>query len=482
MSALRSRSLWLAPFVALLGVALCASALTGYDTEPLLPRNLLIALAAGATLWMVLNADPVWLISIGIALGVFNGNWAELGFGSTFVPDRLLIGAGLAALLLRIPPQAKERPRIQTRTEYWLVAAAAVYVTISAIVVGSIETNVAFFRLLDRFGLLPFFMFAVAPVAFRTRHQRNILLGTLIVTGAYLGVTTWADAIKLDSLVWPDYIQDPNVGITIGRGRGPFAAADANGLALLATAVAALIGLFRWRTGWLRAVCLGVALLAIAGTFLTLTRSVWVGTAAAGIVTMLSFRELRPFFVPAVAAAAAAVLLSLAVIPGLADRAEDRANDDRPVWDRRNSTAAAVRMLGDRPLLGFGWNQYTEKNTDYFVMHEDIPLTGQRYPLHNVYLSNAVELGVIGGTIWLVAVLACLGGAIVRRGPPELRPWRIALTALVVQWIAVSALAPFPYSFPNLLLWTLGGIVLGGQAVSRPAFAPAHARAIPDPT
>jgi len=174
--------------------------------------------------------------------------------------------------------------------------------------------------------------------------------------------------------------------------------------------------------------------------------------------------------------------LSLAAIPGLAKRASDRQHDERPIWDRRNSNAAALRMLGDRPLVGFGWNEYTAKNTNYFVQDKNIPLTGYRVPLHDVYLSNAVELGVLGAALWLAALLAAIGGTIVRRGPPELRPWRIGLVAIGVQWMVESALAPFPYTFPNLLLWTWAGIASGLLPAQRLAIRRPRAQITAEPT
>jgi O-antigen ligase len=188
---------------------------------------------------------------------------------------------------------------------------------------------------------------------------------------------------------------------------------------------------------------------------------VWIGTAAAGIVTMLSFRELRAYLLPAAAAMCAGVLISLAAIPGLSQRATDRQHDERPIWDRQNGNAAALRMLADRPLVGFGWDEYFTKNTDYFVQDKNIPLTGYHVPLHDVYLSNAVELGLLGAALWLAALFAAIGGSIFRRGPPELRAWRIGLMAIAVQWAVESALAPVPYAFPNVLLWTWAGIACG---------------------
>ena len=479
------RAPWIVWAVLAAGAAWYAAAIGQDANGTLTQRNIEIALAVAVVAYLALHVDPAWLISAGIAICVFNGNWEHMGLGSvTAAPDRLLLAAGIGALLFRIPPQAKDRPPIRTRPEYWLLAAAGLYVVLSAIAVGTIGQNAAFFRMIDRFGLLPFFMFAVAPVAFRTRRQRRILLGALIVTGAYVGFVTWAEAFKADAFVWPKYILDDSVGITHGRGRGPFAAADADGLALLSCAAAALVGFREWRPNWVRILCFGVAMVCLAGTFLTLTRSVWIGTAVAGVVTMVVFSELRPYTIFAIVGAYAAVTLSLAAIPGLAKRADERQHDQRPVWDRRNSNAAALRMLGDRPLLGFGWNEYQARNSDYFVQARDYPLSGQKYPLHNVYLSYAVELGAVGVAVWLIAAAAAIGGAIFRRGPPEMRPWRMALLAMTIQWLVVSALAPAPYAFPNLLLWTWAGVASGllpeQAAVARAALRPRRLQ--PSPT
>jgi O-antigen ligase len=122
-------------------------------------------------------------------------------------------------------------------------------------------------------------------------------------------------------------------------------------------------------------------------------------------------------------------------------------------------------MIAARPLLGFGWGTFTHVAEPYFRQREDIPLTASNGPKgtdiqHSVLLSNAVELGLLGSTLWLLAIVLAVGGAIVTRGPPELLPWRMGLLAFTCCWAVVLNLTPLPQAFPNLLLWLWAGVVV----------------------
>ena len=80
-------------------------------------------------------------------------------------------------------------------------------------------------------------------------------------------------------------------------------------------------------------------------------------------------------------------------------------------------------------------------------------------PVHNAYLSNAAELGLIGVTLWIAAGVAAIGGAIVRRGPPWAVPWRIGLFAIAIMWGIVIFFTPLEGPFSPVVLWTWAGIV-----------------------
>ena len=87
--------------------------------------------------------------------------------------------------------------------------AAALIVIVSAAVAGTLFHKTGAYPLLDRFGLLPFAAFVVAPVVFRTERQRRILLMTL-VAARRLSRRHGADRVRrADVLVFPRYILDP---------------------------------------------------------------------------------------------------------------------------------------------------------------------------------------------------------------------------------------------------------------------------------
>ena len=401
-------------------------------------------------------APPSWTLSGALVLTIFSGHWTLLG-----VPvgvDRVVLGVGIASVLAR---EWRHRDgRLATRPIDWLLILAALYALTSAILAGTLEDSNSRFALLDRYGLIPFAVFFVAPFAFRTERDRRVLLGCLVGLGLYLGLDALLETTGPRDLIVPSYINDPLEGIHFERARGPFLDAGAMGISLYAGAIAGAIALTRWRSIEARVLAAIVIALCSVGLVLTQTRAVWLAAAIATPVALLCARETRRWFVPIMLAGFALVVVSVAVIPGVRAEANKRSDDQQPIWDRRNSNDAAVRMLAERPLTGFGWGKFPEESPTYYRQSQDYPLTNVR-DLHNVYLSNAVELGGPGAFIWLVALLAAIGGAIVRRGPPALRPWKIGLLALFVASLVSYATAPFSYVFPTLLLWLWAGVAWG---------------------
>jgi O-antigen ligase len=357
--------------------------------------------------------------------------------------------------------------------------AAATWAVCSAFVAGSISRLPALYGLLDRFGLVPFAMFLVAPVVFRTDRQRRILLGALVGTGAYLGLTALFEGIGAHSLVFPAYILDPALGIHFGRARGPFLEAAANGLALYECAVAAAIAFVTWtgvRARWFAA---ATCVLCLLGTAFTLTRAIWLATLIATVATLATVPALRRMLVPAAAGLAVLVIGLLVLVPSFSQQAQSREAEKIPIWDRKNTNEAAWNMIAAQPLVGVGWNEFAEKSPPYFEQADDYPITGVGLDVHNVFLSHAVELGLIGALLWILAFVAAIGGAIRFRGPPELAPWRAGLIAITIHWIIVANFVPLSFAFPNMLIWLWAGIVIGPRWIGGRArageIAPAYA-------
>ena len=426
--------------------------------------SLALAAVAGTVLvYLVLNVDPAWILTAGIVTTMFAGHWEHLGLSTTVSPHRVLIIAGLFAVLVRAPG-ARDRPDIEFRPVHFVLAAALAYALISAIVAGTLERSNAHFLLLDDFGLLPFLVFLIAPVAFATERQRRILLGSLVAAGGYLALTALFEKLKLRGLVFPDYINDPNVGTHFDRARGPFVEAGANGLAMFACAIAAAIAVTLWREPWQRACAGAVVVLSSVGVLCTVTRSVWIAAIAGTFVAVATTPGLRRYLIPIAAAGVTCVLLAFALIPGVEKQARDRESNKGSVQERQNTTAAGIRMIADRPLLGFGWDRQNDYIEPYFRLDPNIPLTGQSAGFHNVYLQYGVGLGLLGLGLWLLGGAMAVGGALSRRAPPTLRPWQIGLKALVVAWAVLALSSPTSYSFSTFLLWTWAGVATGTSA------------------
>lgn len=436
-----------------------------------------VVFALPAALWAAQRVEPAWPLSIGLGLSVFSGNWGYMGLHVPF--DRVLIGFGLLAVAVHAG-RSENRSLLRVEPVHWLLLGATVVALISAIWVGSIGDKNGQFQLLDRYGVFPFLAFFAAPLAFRTERQRGILIGTLVATGAYLGFTALCEGIHLDGLVVPRYILDPTVGIHADRARGPFVEAVANGMGLYYCLIASLIAARRWATPVARVAALVVAVGCAAGIVFTLTRAVWLAAVIASLVALLATRGLRRYTIPAVLAGLVTVGIALAAVPGLTGSATQRADSQLPVWDRLNSDAAALRMIADRPVLGFGWSRFTTDSLPYFHEAANYPLTGSTIEVHNVFLSNAVELGLLGASVWLAGLLLGVVRPIFnRRGPPELEPWRVSLLAIFVFWFVVANFGPVAYAFPTFLMWLWAGIVHSGRR--RPAEVPETVRPVGQP-
>src|SRR3954471_18979656 len=86
----------------------------------------LLILAGVLALCLAWTVDPAWILSAGIVGTMFAGHWQDMGVHSSFAPHRVLLGAAILAVLLRLPP-ARLRPRIELGTVHYVLAAAVAY-------------------------------------------------------------------------------------------------------------------------------------------------------------------------------------------------------------------------------------------------------------------------------------------------------------------------------------------------------------------
>jgi O-antigen ligase len=431
----------------------------------------------GGLVWAMWRLDPAIVFCAGIAALMFSAHWGDLGFpsGIPAKPDRVLLFASFAMVLLRTPGAAG-RPPIRLGPVHALLAATLLYATVSAWSAGTLREQTPLFSLIDRFGLLPFLSFTLVPVMFHTARQRRLLVGTLVAMGGYLGLTAVFEIINFKAGIFPSYITDPSVGITFGRARGPFVQSTALGLVLFAGLAASAVALAGRPGPRVRLLLYVVGGLCVAGSLMTLTRAIWIGVVVSSAVAALLSAPLRRRLVPLAAVVGFGVVVALVAIPGLHERATARTEDQRPVWDRYNSNAAAVRILDAKPLFGVGWGRYPEVNGQYLRQGPSYPMTGVGLEVHNVSLGNAAELGLVGALLWAITLIAAVVAPMFRSLPPPDEPWRLMLIAVGIDWFIVGNFVPLGYPLPNMLIWTLAGVVVGLRPAPAPALEPRFAR------
>jgi putative inorganic carbon (hco3(-)) transporter len=424
--------------------------------------DLAVALAALAVLaslaYLAWQVDPAWLFTAALIGSTFNGNWSDLGIPGGVPPDRLILVAGILGLILYSPP-AINRPPFRARPIHALLALTVLWAIVSGVVAHTVSQGSVQFYILDRMAV-PFAVFALAPLAFRTSRHRAGFITAMVWYGLYLGLTAFFEIVGPHQLVFPHFILESGWGTA--RAQGPFIEPSVNGMALYICAISAVIALSTWR-GRRRMLAGTTLFFCILGLLFTLTRSAWLATIIATVVTLAVMPDMRRYLLPVTVAVLTLVMGALAFLPGFKASVQERADNQLTVWERRNVNAAAINMVEHRPLFGFGIGRFNDDNTDYFTLQNGIPMfVTTQIALHNVFLLLAVELGLIGATLYAASFLAVVGSAMLSRGPPEMRRWRIGLLAIALYWIVGAQFVPLGQVFANMIVWMWAGIVLGG--------------------
>jgi O-antigen/teichoic acid export membrane protein len=434
---------------------------------------LALCLVALAGCYLLSRIDLAVLVVVALFLQLFSGNWSLVGISLPL--DRAMLVVALLVLVLRGARWVTAR-RLVLRPLHVAFFCAAAWAVASGIIAGTITSHLGFYALLDRFGLVPFALFILAPLIFGSARQRNILLLGLVVIGLYLGGIGVLEGVHAYRFIFPSYIADPSVGIQWGRARGPFLESTGDGFCILCGMVAAAIALTTWRSQWARGVCYLTFVLGGAALFFTLTRSVWIGAFVGFVGAMLLAKKTRMILIPLLAVGALCVVTTLVVSPKIRAEALGRTESQSPVWDRENTDIAALKIISEHPLTGVGFENFINVSAQYMRQQPDYPITGVGLEVHNVFLGHAAELGLPGLLLWLLA----FGGAVWRafspfpwsrsrpgarssRAPPEdwvwRDPWRMGGVAIVLCFLVIANLAPFTEALPNALLWTFLGVL-----------------------
>jgi putative inorganic carbon (HCO3(-)) transporter len=397
----------------------------------------------------------VRLVVAGLVTSVLAGNSALLGL--PIPPERVLLAGGFALLALdgHLPLGGRGR----WRPVHTCMAATLLWALWSAWSHGTLFERYGAFAYVDRL-VVPFLVFVLAPLVFRTREDLQLLMRALCVLGIYLGVTGVFEMLRWDALVFPPYVMDPSVGILFGRARGPFVEAEADGMTMAACLFVSGLTAARSRGTWRVVGVVGMVSCAV-GVVLSLTRSVWLGTVLGLLAVVVTAPAIRRRALLVIGGAGALVTVLIVAVPGLDGLVQDRLAARRSLFDRENTNAAALRILEQHPLDGVGWARFQTLSADWVRQAPDFPITNVVIEVHNVVLARAAELGLVGVTLWVGCVLAGPGLAVVRRQRHALLAgWRWVLIGYGCVWLSCVMVSPVSYVLPNDLLWLFAGIVL----------------------
>lgn len=292
----------------------------------------------------------------------------------------------------------------------------------------------------------------------------------MMALGLYLSGTAFFELTKQWAFVFPKLIADPTLGIHFGRARGPMLQSVRLGVCLLACLACAVVAV-PWlnptsKPRWLfSSVVIPIYVFAIYGTY---TRSIWMGLGlvivvlVAGCLSGLCRRA-------AIVGIVAACVLVLAIKgPDLVafKREYSEAETRESTYMRGAFAYVSWKMFHDRPIAGFGFNQFQVYNLPYLANRStEMRLESIRgYVHHNSYLSLLVDLGLVGFSLYMILLAALVRRtwALWRSNLAEKWARGTALFALAVAGVHLIQMAFHEVSFSsieNTILFVAFGLV-----------------------
>jgi O-antigen ligase len=99
----------------------------------------------------------------------------------------------------------------------------------------------------------------------------------------------------------------------------------------------------------------------------------------------------------------AGALLGSTVFADATTYATDRINSEETAESRVVVYAAAIRMIGERPVLGWGYDRFNDYVDRFRERFGDIPVNAE-ITSHNAYLTIGAELGAIAMLLYLGSI------------------------------------------------------------------------------
>jgi O-antigen ligase len=218
-----------------------------------------------------------------------------------------------------------------------------------------------------------------------------------------------------------------------------------------ATLVLGLLGACAWMVSGKRVIWLAGTIIALLGLWvlgLTFSRAAWGGLVVGALVLLPFLWRARIWrhrlLISLTAMMVTGVLFVALYHPILLARAgvNNEVTEQRSISDRRVYTDFALRSIREKPLEGVGVGNFPWK-ASYYLMFYSYDLLGDN--VHNIYLSELAELGIIGLALYGTALLAGLIAA-ARALWRQSDIYGAALLAGAMALLAIGLLDHYPYT------------------------------------
>ena len=302
------------------------------------------------------------------------------------------------------------------------------------------------------------------------RDSRGVCALLTVLLG-YLVFTAFCEHFHINSLVFPQYILDPSLGIHPERARGPVvnAAEDGGIIAILLLAAFHAVhythigmmraGPMRWATSF------GLLLLGISALWFTETRGPWLAFAG-GLIVMLWHKQCRGFVLALGVAGLFGVITLFAIAgadlanKGLMPKARDNTSDTTEF--RMELYRESLDPFQQHPIVGWGLGTFTD--TDYLFDAYGRSLTLSTAVLHDTILAITLESGIIGGILYISFLIAVSVALIrIRRISPSIEKrdfYTLCLASLTV-FVINGVFVDIRYFMPqNALAFFMAGLGL----------------------
>jgi len=278
---------------------------------------------------------------------------------------------------------------------------------------------------------IPFSIFFLAKNIIDDEQKIRKTFMFFTVIGLYLGLTGIFEHFKLDYLVFPRYIMNPFVGIHFGQARGPFLQAGVNGLSIGMMFFIPFYLLLHKNNKWTKFLLVISIFCILTGLLFTYNRASWIGFFFASLLIPIFFPNTRKMFT-------LSVLVLIIVVSFTAFIGRDQISEENKgetgtsemryktlnlkeavmhrftskgsIYSRMNVQKAALKMILEKPVFGFGYHTFKDVSPKYYQRIKGVPYTigGGGVAAHNVFLFILAELGLVGLILYVFIIFYML--------------------------------------------------------------------------